>query len=81
MLRIIREQEPLTPSTRISQMQTQNGTAVMRKSPVPASTLKGELDWIVMKAMQKDRNHQASAGLRVMVTSFMGCRLRLTCQV
>ena len=55
MLRIIREQEPLTPSTRISQMQTQNGAASMRKSPVPASTLKGELDWIVMKAIEKDR--------------------------
>jgi Leucine-rich repeat (LRR) protein len=58
MLRIIREQEPLTPSTRISQMQTQNGTAVMRKSPVPASTLKGELDWIVMKAIEKDRSRR-----------------------
>jgi Leucine-rich repeat (LRR) protein len=58
MLRIIREQEPLTPSTRISQMQTQNGTAVMRKSHVPASTLKGELDWIVMKAIEKDRSRR-----------------------
>ena len=58
MLRIIREQEPLTPSTRISQMQTQNGTASMRKSPVPASTLKGELDWIVMKAIEKDRSRR-----------------------
>jgi serine/threonine protein kinase/Leucine-rich repeat (LRR) protein len=55
MLRIIREDEPQAPSTRLSQMQTQNGTAVMRKSPVPASTLKGELDWIVMKAIEKDR--------------------------
>lgn len=58
MLRIIREQEPLTPSTRISQMQTQNGAAAMRKSPVPASTLKGELDWIVMKAIEKDRSRR-----------------------
>ena len=53
MLRIIREQEPLTPSTRISQMQTQNGAASMRKSPVPASTLKGEVDWIVMKPISQ----------------------------
>jgi hypothetical protein len=58
MLRIIREQEPLTPSTRISQMLTQNGAASMSKSPVPASALKGELDWIVMKAIEKDRSRR-----------------------
>jgi hypothetical protein len=58
MLRIIREEEPPTPSTRLSQMQTQNGAAAMRKSPVPASTLKGELDWIVMKAIEKDRSRR-----------------------
>ena len=58
MLRIIREQEPQTPSTRISQMRTPNGAVAMRKSPVPASTLKGELDWIVMKAIEKDRSRR-----------------------
>ena len=58
MLRIIREQEPLTPSTRISQMLTQNGAASMSQSSVPASTLKGELDWIVMKAIEKDRSRR-----------------------
>jgi eukaryotic-like serine/threonine-protein kinase len=26
--------------------------------PVPASTLKGELDWIVMKAIEKDRSRR-----------------------
>ena len=58
MLRIIREEEPQTPSTRSSQMRTPNGAAAMRKSPVPASTLKGELDWIVMKAIEKDRSRR-----------------------
>jgi serine/threonine protein kinase len=58
MLRMIREEEPQTPSTRISQMQTQNGASAIRKSPVPASTLKGELDWIVMKAIEKDRSRR-----------------------
>ncbi len=58
MLRMIREEEPQTPSTRISQLQTQNGATAMRKSPVPASTLKGELDWIVMKAIEKDRSRR-----------------------
>ena len=58
MLRIIREEEPQTPSTRSSQMRTPNGAAAMRKPPVPASTLKGELDWIVMKAIEKDRSRR-----------------------
>ncbi len=58
MLRIIREEEPKTPSTRLSQMQTQSGAAALRKSPIPASTLKGELDWIVMKAIEKDRSRR-----------------------
>ncbi len=58
MLRIIREEEPQAPSTRLSRIQTQNGTATMRKSPVPVSVLKGELDWIVMKAIEKDRSRR-----------------------
>jgi serine/threonine protein kinase len=58
MLRIIREQEPPTPSTRLSQMRTQNGADAMRKSPIPVSTLKGELDWIVMKSIEKDRSRR-----------------------
>ena len=39
-------------------MRTPNGAAAMRKPPVPASTLKGELDWIVMKAIEKDRSRR-----------------------
>ncbi len=58
MLRIIREEEPQAPSTRLSQMRTQSGAADMRKSPIPVSTLKGELDWIVMKAIEKDRSRR-----------------------
>jgi Leucine-rich repeat (LRR) protein len=58
MLRIIREEEPQAPSTRLSQMQTQSGADAMRKSPVQVSVLKGELDWIVMKAIEKDRSRR-----------------------
>jgi serine/threonine protein kinase len=58
MLRIIREQEPPKPSTRLSQICTQNAAEVMRKSPVQAGALKGELDWIVMKAIEKDRSRR-----------------------
>src|SRR6266704_4339622 len=59
--RIIREEEPAKPSTRISTL----GQAVVtvsanRKSdPRRLSQLfRGELDWIVMKAREKDRNRR-----------------------
>jgi serine/threonine protein kinase len=57
MLRIIREDEPLKPSTRLSTIDTLPFVAANR-SVEPArlsNTVKGELDWIVMKALDKDR--------------------------
>ena len=61
MRRIIREEEPPKPSTRLSTLQ-QAATAVSlnRKSdPKRLSQLiRGELDWIVMKALEKDRNRR-----------------------
>jgi serine/threonine protein kinase len=59
--RIIREEEPPKPSTRISTL-GQGGTTVstQRKSdPKRLSQLfRGELDWVVMKALEKDRNRR-----------------------
>jgi serine/threonine protein kinase len=58
MLRIIREEEPAKPSTRISTMgQAATPMAVHRRSdPRRLSQLcRNELDWIVMKALEKDR--------------------------
>jgi serine/threonine protein kinase/Tfp pilus assembly protein PilF len=59
--RIIREEEPPRPSTRISTL----GRAVTtvstnrRSDPKQLSRLfRGELDWIVMKALEKDRNRR-----------------------
>ncbi|MEX2307377.1 MAG: protein kinase [Pirellulales bacterium] len=59
--RIIREEEPARPSTRISTLQAAATTvSVNRKSdPKRLSQLfRGELDWIVMKALEKDRNRR-----------------------
>src|SRR4051812_45153164 len=59
--RIIREEEPLKPSTRIS---TLGATAALvssqRKSdPQKLSHLvRGELDWLVMRCLEKDRNRR-----------------------
>jgi tetratricopeptide (TPR) repeat protein len=59
--RIIREEEPPKPSTRISTLgQAATTASTKRKSdPKQLSRLfKGELDWIVMKALEKDRNRR-----------------------
>ncbi|NIW37050.1 MAG: serine/threonine protein kinase, partial [Gemmatimonadetes bacterium] len=57
MRRIIREDEPPKPSTRLTQTQSQS-TGTGRKFRVEAGALKGELDWIVMKAIDKDRTRR-----------------------
>jgi WD40 repeat protein/serine/threonine protein kinase len=60
MLRMIREQEPSKPSTKLS---TAAGlpTLAANRGTEPAKLTKlvrGELDWIVMKALEKDRNRR-----------------------
>jgi tetratricopeptide (TPR) repeat protein len=59
--RIIREEEPLKPSTRVSTLgQAATTVSANRKSePKRLSQLfRGELDWMVMKALEKDRNRR-----------------------
>src|SRR5204862_7989518 len=61
MRRIIREEEPAKPSTRMSTLgQAASVESANRKSdPRRLSQLfRGELDWIVMKALEKDRNRR-----------------------
>src|SRR5204862_1427641 len=62
MRRIIREQEPVRPSTRLSTMLKADLTAVARhRQAEPAGLgplLRGDLDWIVMKALEKDRGRR-----------------------
>jgi serine/threonine protein kinase/tetratricopeptide (TPR) repeat protein len=60
MLRVIREQEPTKPSTKLS---TAEGlpTLAENRGTEPAKLTKlirGDLDWIVMKALEKDRNRR-----------------------
>jgi serine/threonine protein kinase/WD40 repeat protein/tetratricopeptide (TPR) repeat protein len=59
--RIIREEEPPRPSTRISTLGPAAATvsANRQSSPIELSRLlRGELDWIVIKALEKDRNRR-----------------------
>lgn len=68
MLRVIREKEPPKPSTKIRNMGTDsNDSAEKRREPSRtfASRLRGELDWITMKALEKERarRYQSAADL------------------
>jgi len=59
--RIIKEEEPPKPSTRLSTMnETLSKVSTQRKTePAKLSSLvKGDLDWIVMKALEKDRTRR-----------------------
>jgi serine/threonine protein kinase/tetratricopeptide (TPR) repeat protein len=60
MLRIIKEEEPQKPSTRLSTTEKLATIAAQRNTD-PAKLrkmVKGELDWIVMKCLEKDRTRR-----------------------
>jgi serine/threonine protein kinase len=60
--RIIRDEEPPRPSTRISTLAVDQATTIAECRRTDARRLcqhvRGELDWIVMKALEKDRNRR-----------------------
>jgi serine/threonine-protein kinase len=58
MRRIIRDEEPPKPSTRLSTLGATLTATAARRSADPRQlnrSVRGELDWIVMKALEKDR--------------------------
>jgi tetratricopeptide (TPR) repeat protein len=75
MLRIIREEEPEKPSTRLSTTEEMPSIAANRGlEPKKLSGLvRGELDWIVMKALEKDRNrrYETANGLALDVQRYL----------
>jgi WD40 repeat protein/serine/threonine protein kinase len=61
MRRIIREEEPARPSTRISTLGQAGATVSANRQSDPkrlSQLFRGELDWIVMKALEKDRSRR-----------------------
>jgi tetratricopeptide (TPR) repeat protein len=61
MRRIIREEEPPRPSTRLSTLGQAATTVTAQRQSDPkrlSQLLRGELDWIVMKALEKERNRR-----------------------
>src|SRR5262249_53772176 len=59
-LRLIREDEPPRPSTRLSSSEALPALSAQRSTEPAklARLVRGELDWIVMKALEKDRNRR-----------------------
>src|SRR5262249_10151914 len=60
MLRVIREQEPTRPSAKLSTA-AELPTLAANRGTEPAKLMplvRGELDWIVMKALEKDRDRR-----------------------
>src|SRR2546428_155502 len=61
ILRMIKEEEPPKPSTRLSESGEALASISVNRHMEPAKLTKlvrGELDWIVMKTLEKDRNRR-----------------------
>jgi len=73
--KLIREEEPPKPSTRLSRSGSSETIAANRQieSKRLGSLLRGDLDWIVMKAMDKDRNrrYESANGLGMDIQHFL----------
>ncbi len=73
--RIIRDEEPPRPSTRLSSTGTLPSLAACRQTePVKLTQqLKGELDWIVMKSLEKERTrrYETATGLALDVQRYL----------
>jgi serine/threonine protein kinase/tetratricopeptide (TPR) repeat protein len=67
VLRVVREDEPPRPSVKLSTTAARASIAATRNTEPSklSQLLRGELDWIVMKSLEKDRNrrYETAAGL------------------
>jgi serine/threonine protein kinase len=75
LLRIIREKEPPRPSTKVSTGESLPAVAANRGTEprALANLLRSELDWIMMKALEKDRNrrYQTASGLAADIERYL----------
>jgi serine/threonine protein kinase len=60
--RVIREEDPVRPSARLSRMKVESLTVVAQhrgsEPPRLIRAIRGDLDWIAMKALEKDRTRR-----------------------
>jgi len=75
MLRMIREVEPLKPSTRVSTAENLPSLAALRKLEPKklALLIRGDLDWIVMKCLEKERSrrYETASGLALELQRYL----------
>ena len=76
MLRVIREDDPPKPSTRVGESKETLSALASECQTEPsrlAKSLRGELDWIVMKALEKDRvrRYETANGLAFDVRRYL----------
>jgi WD40 repeat protein/serine/threonine protein kinase len=83
MLRVIREKEPSKPSTKLSTAEGLPTLAANRGTEPTRLTklVRGELDWIVMKALEKDRNrrYETANGFAMDVQRYLADEPVLAC--
>jgi hypothetical protein len=82
--RIIREEDPPKPSTRLSESKASLPSISAQRQTRPAKLTKlvrGELDWIVMKALEKDRGrrYETANGFAVDVQRYLADEPVLAC--
>ena len=61
--RLVKESEPQRPSTRLSTSGAKLTAIAKHRSVAPdrlSALMRGDLDWVVMKALEKDRNRRYS---------------------
>jgi serine/threonine protein kinase/formylglycine-generating enzyme required for sulfatase activity len=84
MRRILREDEPAKPSTRLSTLgQMATTVATRRQTDVPSlvELCRGDLDWIAMKALEKDRRdrYESATALAADVQRYLADEPVLAC--
>ena len=75
--RVIREEEPPRPSTRVSMLTKDEQTTISKhrqsEPPKLQGIIRGDLDWIVMKTLEKDRTRRypTSSGLAADIQRYL----------
>ena len=82
--RIIRDEEPPKPSTRLSESKDALSLISAQRQTEPAKLTKlvrGELDWIVMKCLEKDRNrrYETASGVAKDIERYLADEPVLAC--
>src|SRR4051794_25598501 len=77
ILRIIKEEEPPKPSTRLSESKESMASVASLRRTDPkhlSAELRGELDWVVLKALEKDRTrrYETAYGLSRDLQRYLG---------